>query len=508
MSNGFDLTRSCEEQGLTGSELQKCKDYQKKYKSIGAPSDVDLTGGGYYQKTYLPKRRAEQDAKGFLPWLFETTGGEEITKLWNQSRVDYNNAAASDDPKFAEKRQELLGIASKNLKDIYDNAYISKNRFTKQGENFNKEEFDNIWRQQEGFEDRFLNPLARGDGKWKESYNAALDQYSAQQLQKADDKVKDLYGEDVLNDYIKNGRDISKINLNLFDKKIIDEAVKEAQLNAAKRFLDTTNEDDVSRVLYPALDKYLFSEEDKDEMGLLPNQRVAYDNEQIKQQLMADGCFSYSTVEEIKPGQEVECKGKKYKLREYQTGEQMASKYNDGMKDLQARADKIQDDINEAQKKTAPLLKEINELKSFNSWFPHQEIDCLYKIGSKLDSKIESIKKNCEKSILNGNKIIFLTDQNLKLDHTPIPMLLVISAVHHHLIEKKLRSRVSLIAVTGDVIEDHHFAALISLGASAIYPHFAYEIIFKKISDVKYYKRLKNYRASIEKGLLKIMSKI
>ena len=41
MSNGFDLTRSCEEQGLTGSELQKCKDYQKKYKSIGAPSDRD-----------------------------------------------------------------------------------------------------------------------------------------------------------------------------------------------------------------------------------------------------------------------------------------------------------------------------------------------------------------------------------------------------------------------------------------------------------------------------------
>ena len=44
------------------------------------------------------------------------------------------------------------------------------------------------------------------------------------------------------------------------------------------------------------------------------------------------------------------------------------------------------------------LKKEVNELKSFNSWFPHQEIDCLYKIGSKLDSKIELIKKNCEKS--------------------------------------------------------------------------------------------------------------
>ena len=65
-------------------------------------------------------------------------------------------------------------------------------------------------------------------------------------------------------------------------------------------------------------------------------------------------------------------------------------------------------------------------------------------------------------------------------------MLLVISAVHHHLIEKRLRSKVSLIAVTGDVIEDHHFAALISLGASAIYPHFVYEIIFKKIITFYY----------------------
>ena len=361
MSNGFDLTRSCEEQGLTGSELQKCKDYQKKYKSIGAPSDVDLTsegGSSYYQKTYLPKRRAEQEAKGFLPWLFETTEGEELTRLWNQSRLDYNNAAASDDTQFAEKRQELSSIAGKNFENIYNKA-------TRKGEYYNEDEFLNIWKQQDGFNEKYTSVFGRKSGWKKESgYNDALNQYEAQLLQKADDEIKDLYGESVLNDYIKNGRDVSKINLNLFDKKIIDEAVKEAQLNAAKRFLDTTNEDDVSRVLYPALDKYLFSEEDKDEMGLLPNQRVAYDNEQIKQQLMADGCFSYSTVEEIKPGQEVECKGKKYKLREYQTGEQMASKYNDGMKDLQARADKIQNDINEAQQKTAPLLKEINELKN------------------------------------------------------------------------------------------------------------------------------------------------
>ena len=165
---------------------------------------------------------------------------------------------------------------------------------------------------------------------------------------------------------------------------------------------------------------------------------------------------------------------------------------------------------NSAIRISTPILslKEINELKGFDSWFPHQEIDCFYKIGSNLDSKIELIKKNCEKSIINGNKIIFLSDQNLKLGHTPIPMLLVISAVHHHLIEKRLRSKVSLIAVTGDVIEDHHFAALISLGASAIYPHFAYEIIFKKNSEAEYPKRLKNYRASIEKGLLKIMSKM
>ena len=165
---------------------------------------------------------------------------------------------------------------------------------------------------------------------------------------------------------------------------------------------------------------------------------------------------------------------------------------------------------NSAIRISTPILsfKEINDLKSFNSWFPHQEIDCMYKIDSNLDTKLKIIKKSCEKSILNGNKIIFLTDQHLKAGHTPIPMAIIISVVHHYLIEKKLRSRVSLIAVVGDVVEDHHFATLISLGASAIYPHFAYEIISRKNQGENYQKRLKNYRASIEKGLLKIMSKM
>ena len=165
---------------------------------------------------------------------------------------------------------------------------------------------------------------------------------------------------------------------------------------------------------------------------------------------------------------------------------------------------------NSAIRISSPILspKEVNDLKSFNAWFPHVEINCLYRVGSNLNSKILKIRKQCEESIYGGKKIIFITDQNPNVNHIPIPMLLVISAVHHHLIKKKLRSKVSLIAVTGDTIEDHHFAALISLGASAIYPHFAYEIIFRSDNGNDYKKRLKNYRASIEKGLLKIMSKM
>ena len=80
-----------------------------------------------------------------------------------------------------------------------------------------------------------------------------------------------------------------------------------------------------------------------------------------------------------------------------------------------------------------------------------------------------------------GCKIIFLSDCDLKENEAPIPMPLVVSAMHNFLVKKKLRSKASLIIISGDTIEDHHFAVLSALGASAIYPIGAYSLILENL---------------------------
>ena len=158
----------------------------------------------------------------------------------------------------------------------------------------------------------------------------------------------------------------------------------------------------------------------------------------------------------------------------------------------------------------SPILspKDINYLANQIDWFPNSTISCSMDGHDKLKSRIDRIKKAAEKKILNGTKIIFLSDISLENGRTFIPMPLVVSAVHHHLIIKKLRSKASIVCISGDCVEDHHFAVLIALGASGIYPIGSYTTIQKYNPESDLYISLDNYRHSIEKGLLKVMSKM
>ena len=69
-----------------------------------------------------------------------------------------------------------------------------------------------------------------------------------------------------------------------------------------------------------------------------------------------------------------------------------------------------------------------------------------------------------------ATRCIILSDRPVDSDHAAIPALLAVSAVHHHLIRKGLRSRSGLIVETGEAREVHHFACLLGFGASAINP--------------------------------------
>ncbi len=159
----------------------------------------------------------------------------------------------------------------------------------------------------------------------------------------------------------------------------------------------------------------------------------------------------------------------------------------------------------------SPILSpnEVLKLYSLKKRYPHKRIYCHCAKDGDGATRISKIKKQCREAVEQGSRIIFLTDENLKEGRLPLPMPLVVSAVHHFLVEKKLRSRVSLICLSGDVVEDHHVAVLIGFGASAVYPYMAYELIREHFADDKdWTEKMGNYRYALEKGLLKIMAKM
>lgn len=131
----------------------------------------------------------------------------------------------------------------------------------------------------------------------------------------------------------------------------------------------------------------------------------------------------------------------------------------------------------------------------------------------RLEESLNRICCEAEKAIRSGKKIIVISDKKISPEHAPIPSLLAIGAVHHYLVEKRIRTLAGLLVEAGDVWEVHHFATIIGYGASAINPYMAFETIHSlnqqgalgNISDEEAYK---NYQKAIGNGLLKVMSKM
>ncbi len=145
------------------------------------------------------------------------------------------------------------------------------------------------------------------------------------------------------------------------------------------------------------------------------------------------------------------------------------------------------------------------------------EIDILFEAedyGGVLRHALDSCFEKAERHIENGATILILTDINMDKNNAPIPALLVCSGLHHHLIRKGLRSKVSLIIESGEAREIMHIALLIGYGASAVCPHLAFSTIRYLSEDGIYEKpsspELANdaYITAVKKGLMKTMSRI
>ncbi|GAC1593109.1 MAG: glutamate synthase large subunit [Acidimicrobiales bacterium] len=150
------------------------------------------------------------------------------------------------------------------------------------------------------------------------------------------------------------------------------------------------------------------------------------------------------------------------------------------------------------------------------SGFKAYAVDGLYPVsggGDSLAAAIEAICNRVSQAIADGANIIVLSDRHSNNELAPIPALLLTSAVHHHLIREKARTRVGLVIETGEAREVHHMALLISYGAAAVNPYLAFESIRDlidegKIVGIPYRKAVKNYIKASGKGVLKIMSKM
>lgn len=129
-----------------------------------------------------------------------------------------------------------------------------------------------------------------------------------------------------------------------------------------------------------------------------------------------------------------------------------------------------------------------------------------------LEAAIDRLCKEAENAVDEGCNYIVLSDRGVDADNAPIPSLLATSAVHHHLIDKKKRVQTALVIETADAREVMHFALLSGYGASAVNPYLAFAIIDdlvkRKEIQLDFHTAEKNYIKAIDKGLLKVMSKM
>jgi glutamate synthase (NADPH/NADH) large chain len=167
-----------------------------------------------------------------------------------------------------------------------------------------------------------------------------------------------------------------------------------------------------------------------------------------------------------------------------------------------------------------PVLSnhELEKLRSIDTGiFQAKTLQTYFRADGKPGSLKAGIDRLCRyavDAVNDGFEVIILTDRAIDSEHAPIPSLLAVSAVHHHLIRKGLRGQVGIVVEAGDVWEVHHFACLLAFGATAINPYLA----MSSIRDMKLSGKLqteldadhlkKNYVKAVCDGLLKVFSKM
>ncbi len=158
-------------------------------------------------------------------------------------------------------------------------------------------------------------------------------------------------------------------------------------------------------------------------------------------------------------------------------------------------------------------LGKIKDLK--DEMFSHKVIPMVFPVKEGVrgfEAALERMLADAENAVDSKKNYIILSDRNISKEEAAIPSLLAVAAVHHHLIKKQKRMQVGIIVETGESREVHHFALLLAYGASVINPYLAFaaidHLVRKGEIDLEYKEARKNYIKAIDKGLLKVLSKM
>ncbi|MGV0850075.1 glutamate synthase large subunit [Mycolicibacterium phlei] len=133
--------------------------------------------------------------------------------------------------------------------------------------------------------------------------------------------------------------------------------------------------------------------------------------------------------------------------------------------------------------------------------------------GDGLADALEDLRTRAGDTIASGARTLVISDRDSDHTRAPIPSLLAVSAVHHHLVRTKQRTKVALVVESGDAREVHHIALLIGFGAAAVNPYLAFESIEDLIREgeltgIEPATAVRNYCKALSKGVMKVMSKM
>ncbi|MGH8998116.1 MAG: glutamate synthase large subunit, partial [Acidimicrobiia bacterium] len=167
-----------------------------------------------------------------------------------------------------------------------------------------------------------------------------------------------------------------------------------------------------------------------------------------------------------------------------------------------------------------PVLRnhELRKLRGVEHYlFNTETLDATWPVSegpAGLERALDRLCGDAQAAVLSGVTIVILSDRATTAERVPVPSLLAVSAVHHHLVRKGIRLRTGLVVESGEPREVHHFACLLGFGASAVNPYLLFDSVPDMIASGELVAGTEPEAAAaavvagVGKGLLKVLSKM